>query len=182
MLIISNLYCNFCPVCISDVHAAMVLQLAFQSQQLRIKGVKLKDISNLIYGVEWPFIISLMTPIIIISLMTTRGRSVGVEISYQLAILVFLWKIFVSLISLLFSLRVSSDPVLLSSPQGSGWQGRLPPASSGPASSWWGHEVIVTIHSCHNLSQFLETVNIVWKLSCQGLCWPGLPTCDTYER
>ena len=45
----------------------------------------------------------------------------GVEISYQLAILVFLWKqIFVSLVSLLFCLRVSSDPVLSSSQRGQG--------------------------------------------------------------
>ena len=78
-----------------------------------------------------------MTPLIIISIMATRRRSVGVEISYQLAILVFLWKqIFVSLVSLLFCLRVSSDPVLLSSQRGQGWQGWLLLASIAPASSW----------------------------------------------
>ena len=88
-----------------------------------------KTISNLIVEVEWSTYHYHLT--------NGHQRKIrGVEISYQLAILVFLWKqIFVSLVSLLFYLRVSSDPVLSSSQRGQGWQGRLPRASTAPASS-----------------------------------------------
>ena len=130
-------------------------------------GLKKNDPGSII-------IISLMTPLIFISIMATRRRSVGVEISYQLAILVFLWKIFVSLIFLLFYQHVSSDPVLLSSPQGSGWQGRLLPASSDPASSWFVTRTVTTgsLSPCTWVTICHKRQSIYWeKLSGQGLTW-----------
>ena len=135
-----------------------------------------------------------------ITIIITNGhqrRMSGVEISYQSAILVSLWKqVFVSLISRLSFLHVSSEPP--SSQGGRGWSGRLLLASTAPASScksrgrhhpeviWssspWPFTPPTFSLNWDRLTPRLVTISdqyILWKWQ---VCWPGPPPCDTWER
>ena len=159
MLIISNLYCSFCPVCIWGLHAAMALHLAFQSPQQRIKGVKLKDIFNLIDGVEWPFIV-ITNDTYHYHLTNDHQRKISwrwdfLPVSnFGFSVENFCFFNFSAIFSACFFW-----PCPFVQPTRIRMTRKAPPRLHSlilmRSRGQWGHEVIVTIHSCHNLSQFL---------------------------